>query len=105
MESMRILTDKDYNKRPNKKMTFSRLKKRKGQKYVLHFQCKELKTSYTVGINADLLVWGYQYSNGNLIGTYYERNIPTFKDAYKFFLDSCEHCLLEQKIINMTKNW
>lgn len=102
---MKILTDKDYNKRPNKKMTFSQLKKKRNHEYVLHFQCKELRTSYTVGINADLLVWGYQYSNGNLIGTYYERNIPTFNEAYKFFIDSCEHCLLEQKIVNMTKNW
>lgn len=100
---MKILTDKDYNKRPNKKMNFSQLKKRKNQEYVLYFRCKELGTMYKIGINADLLVWGLQYRNGILIGSYKEENIPTFKDAFQFFLNSCEHCLLEQKLINMAK--
>ena len=102
---MKILTDKDYNKRPNKKLTLSQLQKKKGQEYILYFRCKELGTMYKVGINANLMVWAYQYKNGNLIGSYKEENIPTFKEAFQFFLNSCEHCLLEQKLVDMTKGW
>ena len=102
---MKILRDNDYNKRPIKKMTISRLKNRANKEYVLYFRCKELGTSYTIGINAELLVWAYQYRNGVLIRSFKEENIPTFEEAYQFFVNNCNHCLLEQKLAKMTKNF
>ena len=102
---MKILRDNDYNRRPIKNMTASRLKNRANREYVLHFRCKELGTSYTIGINADLLVWAYQYRNGILIRSFKEENIPTFEEAYQFFVNSCNHCLLEQRLIEMAKTF
>lgn len=102
---MKILRDNDYNKRPIKKMTISRLKNRANKEYVLYFRCKELGTSYTIGINAELLVWAYQYRNGVLIRSFKEENIPTFEEAYQFFVNNCNHCLLEQKLAKMAKNF
>ena len=102
---MKILRDNDYNRRPIKNMTASRLKNRENREYVLHFRCKELGTSYTIGINADLLVWAYQYRNGILIRSFKEENIPTFEEAYQFFVNSCNHCLLEQRLAEMAKTF
>ena len=102
---MKILRDNDYNRRPIKNMTASRLKNRANREYVLHFRCKELGTSYTIGINADLLVWAYQYRNGILIRSFKEENIPTFEEAYQFFVNSCNHCLLEQRLVEMAKTF
>ena len=102
---MKILRDNDYNRRPIKNMTASRLKNRANKEYVLHFRCKELGTSYTIGINADLLVWAYQYRNGILIRSFKEENIPTFEEAYQFFVNSCNHCLLEQRLVEMSKTF
>lgn len=102
---MKILRDNDYNRRPIKNMTASRLKNRANKEYVLHFRCKELGTSYTIGINADLLVWAYQYRNGILIRSFKEENIPTFEEAYQLFVNSCDHCLLEQRLVEMAKTF
>ena len=102
---MKILRDNDYNRRPIKNMTAYRLKNRANKEYVLHFRCKELGTSYTIGINADLLVWAYQYRNGILIRSFKEENIPTFEEAYQFFVNSCNHCLLEQRLVEMSKTF
>nr|DAM89602.1 MAG TPA: hypothetical protein [Caudoviricetes sp.] len=102
---MKILRDNAYNRRPIKNMTASRLRNRANKEYVLHFRCKELGTSYTIGINADLLVWAYQYRNGVLIRSFKEENIQTFEEAYKFFVNSCNHCLLEQRLVEMAKTF
>lgn len=102
---MKILRDNDYNRRPIKNMTASRLRNRANKEYVLHFRCKELGTSYTIGINADLLVWAYQYRNGVLIRSFKEENIQTFEEAYQFFVNNCNHCLLEQRLVEMAKTF
>lgn len=71
--------------------------------YVLYFCCKELQRSYTVGIDANLCVWAYQYKNAVLVRTFRRDNIATFKEAYKFFLNSCNYCIMEQKKVNYFK--
>jgi|GEM_PF-2832171 hypothetical protein len=90
---MKILQDKDFNVRPDLGMTLSRLKRRKNKEYILHFRCKESKMSYTVGINTDLTVWGRVYNDAVPICSDRKESLPTFKVAYKVFLDACHECM------------
>lgn len=90
------LEDKDYNKKPNARMTLARLQEMGA--YSLYYRVPP-EYVYTIGIDSNLLVWGGKTDGRcNLVESYSVQG-DNFESAYSFFCKNCEAMLRRVKLV------
>ena len=98
---MKILSNKDFNRKPSPKMTLGHLQKL--GEYRLHFRTLTGYT-YTIGIDSELLVWGSKYNERCTLVEHHFSQEHTFEDAYRLFCGTCERLLRVIRVQHETSN-